>query len=346
MQKTLAEIAELTSARFEGDGSISVTGLANLESAQPGDISFLAGDKYMAAAEASQAGAILVPEDFNGSIQGSLLFVADPYTSFVQLVSLFHQTPRQAWEGVHPSAHVSDGAELADDVSVGAGTTIEAGAQVGSGSVLWPGSYVGLGAKVGENCLLHPGVRVLHGVVLGDRVIVHAGTVIGSDGFGYISSAKGHQKIPHIGTVTIGSDVEIGANVTIDRGTLGATKIGNGVKIDNLVHLAHNVIVEDMAMIVAQVGVSGSTKIGAGAVLGGQAGVAGHVEIGPGARIGAQSGVTKSVAPGVSVSGYPATEHRKAKRLLGHYKQLPETARKLKELVQKVDALEKKEKGK
>ena len=225
---------------------------------------------------------------------------------------------------------------MGQSVSIGETCVIEEGAVIGDRVVLWPGAYVGPGVHLGADCVVYPNANLLSSVQMGDRCIVHAGSVIGSDGFGYVHTATEHKKIPHLGTVRIGNDVEIGANVSIDRGTMGSTVIGNGVKIDNAVHIAHNVIIEDLALIVAQVGISGSSKIGMGAVLGGQAGIGGHMEVGAGAKVGAQAGVTKSVPPNTVVSGYPAMEHRRAKRLNGYLRRLPELMDRMKALEAKL----------
>jgi UDP-3-O-[3-hydroxymyristoyl] glucosamine N-acyltransferase len=244
-------------------------------------------------------------------------------------------------EGIHPRACVDPAAHLEPNVGVGAAAVIEAGARIGTGTTVGAGAYVGRNVAVGDNCLIHPGVRLLHGVRLGSRVIVHAGTVVGSDGFGFVPTGNGHDKIPQIGDVVIEDDVEIGANCTIDRGTLGSTRIGRGVKIDNLVHIGHNVTIGENSVIVAQVGISGSTRVGRGVMLGGQAGVAGHVEVGDGARVGGQSGVTKSVDAGAVVSGYPAMDHDRARRLQAHLRRLPDLSEQVRKLEARLRDLEK-----
>jgi len=240
--------------------------------------------------------------------------------------------PRPA-AGIHARALVEPGARVGAGASVGANCYVGAGSELGEGVVLHPNVYVGPGARVGSGSELFPGVVLYAGVELGRRCLIHAGTVIGSDGFGFEPGRDGWEKIPQCGTVVVGDDVEMGANCTIDRGRFEATRIGNGVKLDNLVHVAHNVIVGDGALLVAQVGVAGSTRIGPRAVLAGQAGIAGHLEIGAGARIGAQSGVGKDVAPGEDHFGSPSREKGEAFRLLALYAKLPE-------LFQRVRALE------
>lgn len=339
MQRQLSEIATLLGAELEGDPSLLISGIRGLENAGPSELSFVTDSRYWAAAEASRAGALLVSKDYRVDSDRALLRVKDPYASFLQLIPHYHADPGRRAPGVAASAVVHASAILGERVSIGDHCVVEEGAAIGESTVLWPGAYVGPGVKLGADCVIYPQVSLLRDVELGDGCIVHSGTVIGSDGFGYVHTGTEHKKIPHLGTVRIGHQVEIGANVCIDRGTLGSTAIGNGVKIDNLVHIAHNVTIGDQALIVAQVGISGSSKVGAGAVLGGQAGVVGHLEIGPGAKVGAQAGVTKSVPAHTVVSGYPAMEHGRAKRLNGYVRRLPELAARLKALEAKLKEL-------
>jgi len=218
---------------------------------------------------------------------------------------------------------------------------VEAGARIATGSRIWAGCYVGYGVQIGVHSVLYPRVTVLEHCVIGERAVIHSGAVIGSDGFGFNVDEKGvRTKIPQIGIVYIGNNVEIGANVTIDRARFGRTYIGDGVKIDNLVHIAHNVVIQDHAVVVAQVGISGSTMIESRAILGGQAGVAGHLVIGEGAVVGAQGGVTKDVRPGVYVTGYPATEHSKAAQTRAHVNRLPHLKSRIDKLETRIRDLE------
>jgi len=340
MQLKLGDIARRLDAGLEGDPEITISGVAGLREAGPEDISFLANPRYGPEVSASGAAAIIVGEDFGGSFSGALLRVTDPYAGFLAVLKEIRPQTRPRPAGVHPAAVVHPSAQVHPTVALGACSVVEAGARIGPGSVLWPGVFVGAGATIGCDCELHPGVTVLHDVRLGDRVIVHSGTVLGSDGYGYVSSAAGHEKIPQLGSVVVEDDVEIGANVAIDRGTLEATRIGRGTKIDNLVHIAHNVTIGEHALIVAQVGISGSTRVGSRVVLGGQAGIVGHLEVGDGARVGAQSGVTKSVPANETVSGYPAMNHDRARKLNAHLRRLPGIVDELKRLQARVVELE------
>jgi UDP-3-O-[3-hydroxymyristoyl] glucosamine N-acyltransferase len=247
--------------------------------------------------------------------------------------------------GVHETAVISKNARLGGDVSVGAHAVIMEGTVVGDGSAIYAGSYVGRDCTIGRDAVLYPCVTVRHGSVIGDRVIVHAGTVIGSDGFGFADAGHANTKVPQIGNVVIEDDVEIGSNVCIDRATLGSTRICRGSKIDNLVQVGHNVVVGEGSILVAQVGIAGSTRIGTGVVLGGQAGLVGHIEIGDGAMVGAQAGVTKSIPAGECVSGYPARRHATAKRLYALIENLPTLVKRLRELEKRLRRVEEEQGG-
>ncbi|HEX6883127.1 MAG TPA: UDP-3-O-(3-hydroxymyristoyl)glucosamine N-acyltransferase [Planctomycetota bacterium] len=333
-QRTASELAELCGAVLEGDGARRIVGPAPLEEARSDQVSFVRSARYARAFESTRAGAVLVPNDLAaGRSDVVLLRCADPSRAFTRVVEAFRPPPPRPAPGVHPSAVVEAGVRIGPEASVGALCHVGAGAELGAGVVLHPGVHVGAGARVGAGSELHPGVVLYPGVELGQRCLIHAGTVIGSDGFGFDPTREGWEKIPHYGTVVVGDDVEMGANCAIDRGRFEATRIGNGVKLDNLVHVAHNVTIEDGALLIAQVGVAGSTRIGARAILAGQAGIAGHLSIGPGARIGAQTGVGKDVPAGEDQFGSPAREKGEALRIFMLTGKLPE-------LFQRVRALE------
>ena len=316
---TAAQIAEATGGRLVGDGAVVVRAMAPLDRAGADDLSFLALLKYAPLLAASQAGVVLVApelEDTPGPVRARVV-VAKPYEAMLALVPRFyHPVARTA--GVHPSAHVGREAVLGRDVTVDAGAVIEDGARIGDRTWIGANAFVGAASRIGDDCQLHPQATVYANSELGNRVILQSGARIGSDGFGYVShSVNGqftHEKIPHVGRAIIGDDVEIGANSTIDRGSVDDTVIGAGTKIDNLVHVAHNVRVGRLCLLVAQCGVSGSTRIEDGVVLAGQVGVSGHLTIGAGAKIGAQGGVISDVPPGESWSGYPARPHRESLR--------------------------------
>lgn len=342
MKLTAAELAGRLGAALEGDGAVEITGVAGVREAGPGEITFVANPRYAADVAATRASAVVVQKAWARPCPApALLRVDDPDKAFARVAEWFAPAPVVPPPGVHPTAIVAQGARLGRDVSVGPYCVIEPGAQVGDGSVLGAACYVGHDAVLGKNVKLYPHVTVRERVRIGDRVIVHNGTVIGSDGFGYTVDEKGaRQKIPQIGTVVIGDDVEIGANVTIDRARFGRTRIGRGVKIDNLVQVAHNVVIGDDAVIVAQVGIAGSAEVGAKAIMAGQSGVAGHLVIGEGAIVGAQAGVTKDVPPKTFVSGYPAAPHAKATRLQAHVAHLPDLKKKVDELERRLQKLE------
>jgi len=283
---------------------------------------------------------VLIPNGYPATSRAALLSVADPYLAFLRLARAFQAELPMRPRGVHPNAVVDPSAHIGQDVSIGACAVVEKDASIADGVTLCPGVFVGVGASVGEGSYLFPNVIVLHAVHLGRRVIVHSGTVLGSDGFGYLQRDGLHEKVPQLGKVVVDDDVEIGANVCIDRATLGETRIGKGVKIDNLVHIAHNVTVGDGTLVIAQVGISGSTQIGTGVTIAGQAGLAGHIKVGDGATIGAQAGVTKPVAAGERVSGYPAMDHERARRLNAYYRKLPDLYEQLRALEDRVRELE------
>lgn len=330
---TLDQIATRLGCACEADGALLITGVAALQEAEAGDISFLANPKYACQMETTRASAVIVAENWEKPCPAALLKVSQPDKAFGQIAMLFAPAAVPRIQGVHPSAVVGKNVTLGEGVSVGPLCVVEDEAQIGAGTVLAGSCYVGYRVKIGKNCLIYAQVSLREYVCLGDRVIIHDGSVIGSDGFGYAADAQGvRTKIPQIGTVVIGDDVEIGANVTVDRARFGKTRIGKGVKIDNLVQIAHNVQIGDHAVIVAQVGISGSTFIGEKAILAGQSGVAGHLHIGAGAVIGGQAGVTKNVAPGSFMTGMPAVPHADFMKAYALYLRLPDMRRKLSEL--------------
>ena len=331
----LREIAERLGAALEGDGDLDITGVAGLREARPGELSFVAHPRYAAAAARTQASALVVAADWSGPLPCARVRVSDPEKAFVGIAELFTPPPVGPAPGVHPTAVVSPGARLGAAVAIGPHCVIEAGAIIGDRTALFAGCYVGFGAAIGPECRLYPHVSIRERCRLGARVILHDGVVVGSDGFGYTAGADGaRHKIPQIGAVEIGDDVEIGANTTIDRARFGRTVIGNGVKIDNLVQIAHNVIIGDHAVIVAQVGIAGSAEIGARAILAGQAGISGHLTIGEGAVIGPQSGVNRDVPPGAKVLGSPPVP-------MGEYLKAHTHTMRLGEYRRRIEALEK-----
>ena len=341
MEIRLADLAERIGAALEGDGGMAITGVAGVRDAGPGEIAFVSQARYAADAAACRASALIVARDWSQPLPMALLRVEKPEAAFAQVARLFAPVTRPPAPGVHPLAVVDPSAVLGAQVSVGPHCVIEAGCRVGDRTALHPGVCLAQGASVGADCVLHAHVSVREHCRLGDRVIVHDGSVIGSDGFGYAVQPDGSRiKQPQIGIVVVGDDVEIGANVTIDRARFGKTRIGRGVKIDNLVQIAHNVVIGDHAVIVAQVGIAGSTIVGDKAVLAGQSGVAGPLTIGAGAVVGGQAGVTKNVPPGAYVSGFPAAPHKEAALLHAHVARLPELKARVVELEKRLAELE------
>ncbi len=337
----LSEIASQIGGILSGDGSIDIRGVAGIRDAGPAEISFIANPRYAAEAALTKAAAVIVKENWSADCSAALIRVKNPDAAFAQAASLFYTPAPRPVSGVHPSAVVASDAELGEGVSIGPLCVIESRAKIGSGTVLMAGCYVGYGSEVGTDCLLYAQVSLREFVKIGSRSILHNGTVVGSDGFGYSVDGNGvRTKIPQIGTVEIGDDVEIGANTTIDRARFGKTKIGNGVKIDNLVQIAHNVIIGDHAVIVAQVGIAGSTSIGGNAILAGQAGIAGHLKIGAGVIVGPNSGVTKDIPDGVHVLGAPAMPVDRMKRMHAGIMLLPKMKERIAALDKRLRTLE------
>ena len=338
MEKTLGELASRLGAELRGDPELRVSGVASLDEATASDISFVAGPRYTGLAKDSAAGALIVPPGMEG-LTKPLLVSANAYLAFAHVLTLFTDAPRVAL-GVSPKAHLGDRVRLGREVSIYPLAYVGDGAGIGDRVTLHGGVYVGSGVQIGDDTLIHPNVTILDQCIIGNRVVIHSGTVVGSDGFGFAQDGGRKVKIPQVGNVRIDDDVEIGANCTIDRATLGTTWIERGVKIDNLVQIAHNVVVGEDSIIVAQVGISGSTRIGKQVVLAGQVGVAGHLEVGDGVRVGAQSGVAQSIPAGEVVSGSPAIPHQDWLRNCHIIRRLPEWRKRLMEVEKRLAALE------
>jgi UDP-3-O-[3-hydroxymyristoyl] glucosamine N-acyltransferase len=332
----LKEIAQIIQGQLIGDGEIEITGVSGISEAAEGYISFLSGTKLQAEAARSRASAIIVGKPVDGLKQPQVV-VANPQLAFAQLLAHFYVKP-------HPCLGISEKAIVSPDVVINENVTIYPfayiceGAVIGKDSIIYPGAYIGEKSVIGEGCVIHPNVVVREGITVGNRVIIHAGAVIGADGFGYVFDGRAHRKIPQVGTVIIGDDVEIGANTTIDRATTGATVIGQGTKIDNLVQIAHNVRVGRAAIIVSQVGIAGSSEIGDGVILGGQAGIPDHVKLEAGTMVGAQAGVIGDLKKGIYL-GAPAIPHRDWLKASAIFAQLPELKKKIRELEEQINTL-------
>ncbi len=322
----LSTIARHLDASLEGDGDIIIKGFSSIVDAKEGDITILLQPSYRRYLAGSGASAVLVPHDLRldkGEAAGkTILRVGNPGQAYVKLALLFEK-PKKKETGINALAFVAPDATVGEDASVGPFSYVGNGTTIASGVTIHPHVYLGDNVTVGEGSTIHPHVTVYDNTRIGKRVTIHAGTVIGSDGFGYLWDGERHAKIPQIGIVELEDDVEIGANVTVDRASLGKTVIRKGTKIDNLVQIAHNVSVGEHSIIVAQVGVAGSTTIGRNVILAGQVGVADHVRIGNNVRAAGQTGITKDVPDNSLIAGTPHMAHKDWARLQVHLKRLP-----------------------
>jgi UDP-3-O-[3-hydroxymyristoyl] glucosamine N-acyltransferase len=339
MRKTVGEIAEFIGAAVDGDANVVIQGVNGIREAVSGELTFLANPKYQSLVSSTQASAIIVALDFPSGAK-PLLRVEKPSQAFTKAVTLF--MPREVVhpQGIHPSAVVAPSVKIGARVGIGACAVIEDEAEIGDDSVIYAGCYVGRAVKVGQRCVFYANVSVRERVVIGNRVLIQSGSVIGSEGFGYVTVDGVHHLIPQVGTVVIEDDVDIGANVTIDRARFDKTVIGRGTKIDNLVQIAHNVIVGPNCLIVSQAGISGSTRLGEGVTIAGQAGIVGHVTIADGAVVAAQSGVSKSIPERSVVWGYPAKPLDEAKRVNACVQRLPKMMDVIADLKRRVERLE------
>jgi UDP-3-O-[3-hydroxymyristoyl] glucosamine N-acyltransferase len=339
MKKKLRELAELVGGKVIGDGEVEILGVASIDEAKAGEITFIANPKYLSNLARTKASAVIVSPEVTQA-EKPLLCVANPHLAFTKVVSLFSSHPYQP-KGVDSRAWVSPTAQLGKDLTVYPFVTIGARCRIGDRVTLYPGVSVGEDSSIGEESVIHANVSIYSNSVIGKRVILHSGVVVGSDGFGYIKEGKKNVKIPQVGSVEIEDDVEIGSNTTIDRAALGKTIIRRGVKIDNLVQVAHNVVIGEDSIIVAQVGIAGSTRIGSNVTLAGQVGVVDHVEIGDNVMVGAQSGVPYDLAPGQAFSGSPAVPHREWLRAISIFPKLPEMRKTLLDIEKRLKELEK-----
>jgi UDP-3-O-[3-hydroxymyristoyl] glucosamine N-acyltransferase len=327
---SLGRLAERLDGRLlDGDPESEIGGVSTLRDASPAQVCYYGNRRYRKYLSTTSAAAVIVSDPVETSA-GAQILVDDAYVAFREALRIFAPDRRSGFSGVHPTAVVHETARLGDDVEVGPHAVLDREVAVGAGSVIGSGCHLGPGCTLGRECLLYPSVCIGADVVLGERVIVHPGAVLGGDGFGFVPRPDGrHLKVPQNGTVRLGDDVEVGAGCTVDRAVAGETVIGAHTKLDNLVHVAHNVRLGRGCLVAAQTGIAGSTTVGDGVVFGGQAGLVGHIEIGDGARIGAQAGVTKNVPAGTTVSGYPARPHRTALRQDAILRRLPDLYRKL-----------------
>ena len=333
---TVAELARLLGCPYDGDGTAVVTGAADLKIAGEGEVVFMAQKKFRPMLEISRASAAILPPD-EPCDRMPVIRSSDPRRAFVQAQEFFF-TPHRPAPGVHAQAQVSDTARIGRDVSLGAFSVIGDGAEIGGGTVIHPHVTIYPGVKIGEDCVIHSQVSLREEVVLGRRVILHNGAVIGADGFGYLPPEdNARKKIPQMGTVIIEDDVEIGANSTVDRGTLGDTVIRKGVKIDNLVQVAHNVEIGENSVVMAQVGIAGSSRTGKNVILAGQAGIPDHIAIGDNAVVAAKTGVVKDVPADTMVSGSPHMDIRTWRKANAAFPQLYDLLKEFKKIKKKLD---------
>lgn len=336
MEFTANQLAGLVNGVVEGDGNVTVNTLAKIEEGHPGALSFLANPKYNHYLYTTESSIVLVRRDFVAEepVKATIIRVDDPYATIAQLLTMVNDMINPRRSGIEQPSFIAEGVEVSSDCYVGAFAYIGKGARIGRGAQIYPGAYVGENVKLGDNVTLYPGVKVYHGCVIGNRCIIHAGAVIGADGFGFAPVGDSYQKIPQIGNVVLEDDVEIGANTTVDRATMGSTVIHHGVKLDNLIQIAHNCTVGDNTVMAAQAGVAGSAKIGKQCMVGGQVGIVGHIALADGTQIGAQSGVNRATKPGERIMGSPAVE-------MGEYARGLVYAKRLGKLYEQVKALEK-----
>ena len=331
---TAADLAKQLNGEVIGDRCVKITGFAPAVAAKEGDLTFAENEKFFTVAEQSSASAILVDGDFQ-SANKTLIRVKNARIAFAKVLPLFFPEPKFA-PGVHPSAVIDPSAQIDPSAHIGPQCVLGANVKIGARTVLQGGNHIETGSVLGEDTRLFPNVTIYSQTQIGNRVRIHAGTVIGSDGFGYVFDSGFHRKIPQIGNVIIHDDVEIGANVSIDRGALGPTIIGKGTKIDNMVQIAHNVSIGEHCLIVSQTGIAGSSRLGNYVTLAGQVGIAGHLKIGDRVTVAAQSGVMTDIAAGEKFWGYPACPDRQMKRQIIASQKLPDLLRRVAELEKKL----------
>jgi len=343
MEFTAAQIAMLISGKVEGDANATVVSFGKIEEAQPGQLAFLANPKYEDFLYTTGASIIIVNDnqELKQPVKATLLRVPDAYTAFATLLTKYQEIMTQQLTGIQQPSYIATTAKLGNNVYVAAFAYIGENVQVGNNVKLFPGVVLGNNVRIADNTILHAGVKIYHDCVIGMNVTIHAGSVIGGDGFGFAPQADGSfKKVPQIGNVVIEDFVEIGANATIDRATIGSTLIKKGAKLDNLIQIAHNVEVGHNTVIAAQAGVSGSTKIGNNAMIGGQAGIVGHITLADGTKVNAQSGVTKSIkAPHTAVTGSPAFDYTASLRSQALSRSLPGLEKRIQELEKMVQQL-------
>lgn len=341
MEFSANQIAALANGVVEGDGEVKINTIAKIEEGHPGAISFLANPKYHQYIYTTKSSAVLVSKTFvpEHPVEATLIRVDDPYATVAHLLTMVQQMVTPVHKGVEQPCFIAEGVEVPDDAYIGAFAYVGKGVKLGKGVQIFPQVYLGDGASVGDGTILYAGVKVYHGCQIGNRCIIHSGVVIGADGFGFAPTEAGYEKIPQIGNVVVEDDVEIGANTTVDRAMMGCTRISHGVKLDNLIQIAHNCQVGEHTVMASQAGIAGSTKIGKRCMIGGQVGLAGHITMGDGAQIAAQSGTQKSIEPGARLFGSPAMDLKAYGRQAVNIKNLPDLYSKVRELEKMIEEM-------
>jgi UDP-3-O-[3-hydroxymyristoyl] glucosamine N-acyltransferase len=338
MEMTLKEISRILGGTVIGQDDVIIKNIMSIEEANEGDLTFIANKKYLKKMKLTQASAILAPPQTVAEGK-NLIIVTDPYASMGKLLMIFFPV-EHGHKGISKDAYIEEGAIVSPEANVFPAAFISRGAKIDKGAVIYPGVYIGRNAAVGENSIIYANVTVYHSCIIGKRVILHSGVVVGADGFGFANPGRDNSKIPQVGFVQIDDDVEIGANSTIDRATMGKTWIQRNVKIDNLVQIAHNVVIGENSVITSQVGISGSTKLGKSVIVGGQAGIAGHLKIGDNVMIAAHSGIHKDIESGQIVAGSPQVSHKEWLKIEACRLRLPRMRATLVDLVKKVQELQ------
>lgn len=341
MELSASQLATLVRGTVDGDKDVKINNFAKIEEAGEGCLTFLANPKYTHFLYSTKASAVLVRNDFEPEqeVKTTLIRVEDPYATLAELLNLINSQQAPVKVGIEQPSFIAEGVDLADDVYVGAFSYISKGAKIGGNVKIYPQCYIGDGVIIGDNTTIYPGVKIYHGCVIGKNCILHAGVVIGGDGFGFAPENGEYVKIAQIGNVVIEDNVEIGSNTTIDRATMGSTVISKGVKLDNLIQVAHNVVIGEHTVMAAQVGVAGSTKIGSHNMIGGQVGFAGHITVGNGNQIGAQSGIPNNVSDNNTLMGYPAVPAKDFARQAVYTKNLASLFKDVNEMKKAIESL-------
>ncbi len=342
MEITVGQIAALVNGVVEGDANIKINNYSKIEEGKAGCLTFLANPKYEHFIYDTEASVVLVRKDFVAErpMKTTLIRVEDPYAAIAQLLNMVSGMQQQK-KGVEQPVYVADGVEIPDDIYLGAFTYLANGSKIGKNVKIYPQCYIGDNVVVGDNVILYPGVKIYHDCVVGNNCILHSGVVVGGDGFGFAPENGTYKKIAQIGNVIIEDDVEIGANTTIDRATMGSTIVKKGVKLDNLIQIAHNVEVGEHTVVAAQAGIAGSAKIGSHNMIGGQCGFAGHITVGNNNQFGAQSGIPKSVGDNNILMGYPAVKHVDFAKQVAYVKNLGRMSAELQTLKRQIAEMQK-----